>query len=92
MSAFGCDLEVVRQTVVRALAIELKVQEDVIREARSLREECGMDSIAAVNVAFVVEEELSIDIEMKESDVFDSVADMVAIVSRSVGRETTFKA
>lgn len=78
--------DVVRGAIVRALAIELKVSEDLIRNTKSLRNELAMDSIAAVNVAFVVEDELSIEIEMRESDVFDSVEDLVAIVRRSVDR------
>lgn len=83
MKGYGDDLERVGRAVARALATELKVSEEAIRRAKSLRTEFGMDSIAAVNVAFMVEEELSIEIEMRESDIFDSVDDMVAIVRRS---------
>mgnify|MGYP001424270556 CR=1 FL=1 len=85
MNSRGDDLDAVRSVVVRALAIELKASEDAIRAAQSLREEFGMDSIAAVNVAFVVEEEFSVEIEMREDDVFDSVEDMVVIVRRCLG-------
>jgi acyl carrier protein len=73
-----------QQSIVRALAVELKVSEDVVRSTRSLREELRMDSIAAVNVAFAIEEEFDIEIEMSESDQFDSVEAICAVVMRSV--------
>jgi acyl carrier protein len=86
MNANEKDPEGVWGAVVRALATELKVSAESVCKARSLRGEFGMDSIAIVNVAFVVEEELSIEIEMNEGDNVDSVDDIVAVVNRSVGR------
>lgn len=68
--------------VVRALAMELKVPESEVRAARSLREDLRMDSIAAVNVAFALEEEYDTEIEIAEDDSFDTVDDIVAILRR----------
>ncbi len=68
--------------VVRALARELKVPESEVRAARSLREDLRMDSIAAVNVAFALEEEYNTEIEISEDDSFDTVDDIVAILQR----------
>lgn len=76
-----------KDSIVRALAIELKVSYESILSARSLRDEFKMDSIAAVNVAFAVEEEFGIEIEINEGDRFDSVDDIVGIVRRSLGLE-----
>ena len=70
--------------IVRALAIELKVPEEAIRQAGSLRRDLKMDSIAAVNVAFMIEEELELEIDLREDDAFDSIGEIVAIVERSM--------
>lgn len=72
--------------VVRALAVELKVSEDQVVRARSLKAEMKMDSIAAVNVAFMLEEELGVEIEILEGDQFDSLDQVMAVVQRAVGR------
>jgi len=69
--------------VVQALAVELKTSEERVRAARSLKADLKMDSIAAVNVAFLIEEEYEIEIEIDERDSFDSVEAIVAIVRRA---------
>jgi len=68
--------------VVRALATELKASEEEIRAARSLKTDLNMDSIAAVNVAFMIEDEYDVEIDIDENDKFDSVEAIVAIVRR----------
>ncbi|MBY0273873.1 acyl carrier protein [Candidatus Binatia bacterium] len=77
----GADIEAV---VVRALSVELKVSEDAIRTMASLKDGCRMDSISAANVAFALEEELGIEIEIEKGDAFDSLGDIVALVTRCV--------
>ncbi len=69
--------------VVRALATELKVSEADVRAAKSLKADLGMDSIAAVNVAFALEDECDLEINIGENDTFDSVEAIVAIVERA---------
>jgi acyl carrier protein len=71
--------------VVRALATELKASEADVRAARSLKADLRMDSIAAVNVAFEMEETFDVEIDIDENDEFDSVGAIVAIVRRALG-------
>lgn len=68
--------------VVRALALELKRAEEVVLAARSLKRELGMDSIGAINVAFALEEQLGIEIDVGRGEAFDSVSEIVLIVER----------
>lgn len=75
----------VRDMVVRALALELKRAEEVVLAAGSLRTELGMDSIGAINVAFALEEQLGIEIDVIRGEKFDSVGEIVLIVERIVG-------
>jgi acyl carrier protein len=70
--------------VVRILATELKASEDRIREAKSLRRDLGMDSIAAANAAFALEDECDIDLDIGEDDTFDTVEEIVAVVRRAL--------
>lgn len=72
-----------RGVVVRALAMELKVSEAAVEGARSLKSELKMDSIAAANVAFVVEEALGVEIEITKDDDIDTVGAIIAVVLRS---------
>jgi acyl carrier protein len=74
----------VTDLVVQALATELKASDSAVRSARSLRGELKMDSIAAVNVAFVIEDAYEVEIEINEDDEFDSVESIVAVVSRAL--------
>jgi acyl carrier protein len=74
----------VEAAVLAALSIELKVSEAEIRAVRSLKTDLKMDSIAAVNVAFMLEEELGIEIELRDDDAFDSIEAIVNVVSRSM--------
>ena len=70
------------ETVVRALAIELNVPEERIRAARSLRTELGMDSIAAANVLFAIEEELGVELALEDVEQLDDVAEIARVVQR----------
>lgn len=72
------------QLVVEALALELRKAQEDICKAKSLRLEVGMDSIAAINVAFALEEQLGIEIEIARGEAFDSVDDVVAIIERNI--------
>lgn len=72
----------VRASVVAALAVELKRTAEVVQCAKSLRGELGFDSIAAVNVAFALEERFGIEIELQRGEPFDSVEDIVGVVDR----------
>lgn len=70
--------------VVEALALELRKAQEVVRGTKSLRRELGMDSIGAINVAFALEEQLGIEIDVVRGEAFDSVDDIVLIVERNI--------
>jgi acyl carrier protein len=74
-----------RKLIVQALAVELKVAERSVEGAKSLRNDLKMDSIAAANVAFVIEEALGVDVEIKNGDDIDSVEAIVAVARRAIG-------
>lgn len=74
-----------RKLIIQALAVELKVAERSVESAKSLRGELRMDSIAAANVAFVIEEALGVDVEIKKGDDIDSVEAIVAVARRALG-------
>ena len=72
--------------VVDALATELGVSAAKVRAARSLKKELGMDSIAAANVLFALEETFGVDLELDGADRLDSVDDIAAVVKRLIAR------
>jgi acyl carrier protein len=80
------ELESMRELVVRALAMELRTSERHVRSARSLRNELGLDSIAAANVTFVIEEELGVELDIREDDAFETLDDVLEVVARSIHR------
>jgi acyl carrier protein len=53
----------VRAVLVRLLAVELSVTPEAILAAGSLREDVGMDSIAAASLLFSLEEELGVEFD-----------------------------
>jgi acyl carrier protein len=73
-------------SVVRALATELKVDDVRVRSAGSLKSDLGMDSIAVVNVAFALEDELGCEIDIVEGESFDSVSAILSVIRRVLGR------
>jgi acyl carrier protein len=84
MSTQVADLDDLKSTIVRILSIELKTSEDRVRRAGSLKNELGLDSIAAANATFALEDEFSVDIEIDEGDVFDTVDDLVVLLRRAL--------
>lgn len=85
MSTDAINLEDLKATIIRVLSIELKTSEDRVRRALSLKNELGLDSIAAANATFALEDEFSVDIEIDEGDVFDTVDDLAVLVRRAFG-------
>lgn len=70
--------------VVEILATELKTSAERVYRATSLKNELGMDSIAAANAAFALEDRYAIELQIGDDDTFDTVEDIVAIVRRSL--------
>jgi acyl carrier protein len=77
-------MDEIAATVVRLMAIELKTSEDKVRCARSFRSDLGMDSIAAANVLFALEEEYGIEIRLENVERLDTLSEIEAVVSRSL--------
>jgi acyl carrier protein len=68
--------------IAKLIAIELNVEEDSVREAHSLRRELRMDSIAAANILFSIEDAFDISFENVDIKNVDTVDDIVALVKR----------
>lgn len=68
--------------VVRVLSVELEVSADEVRAARSLRNDLGMDSIAAANVLFHLEEEFGVELDLEAADRLDSLPEILQVVDR----------
>jgi len=66
--------------IVRIVSIELGVGEDVVRRAGSLRVELSMDSVAAANILFRLEEEFGVELDVDVVEVIESMSDIEAIV------------
>jgi acyl carrier protein len=71
--------------IVRHLAIELKVDEADVVLAGSLRADLQMDSVAAANILFALEEDLGVEIDLGEVVSLDTLADFVGVVAAAVG-------
>jgi acyl carrier protein len=72
----------IHDVVVRLLAVELAVSQERVLTARSLREDLGMDSIAAANLLFSLEEELGV--EFDEIPRIDTLAELESAVRESL--------
>jgi acyl carrier protein len=70
------------ETVTSLLATELNSSESRIREARSLRRELKMDSVAAVNLLFALEEKYDIELNLESADDIDTASDIAAFVAK----------
>lgn len=70
-------------TVIRLIGIELDVSEEEVRRAGSLRQDLKMDSVAAANLLFAIEEEYGIELELEKVESIDTVTGIVAVVARS---------
>ena len=69
--------------VVRLISVELKVAEDRVRSAASFRRDLGMDSIAAANILFSLEEEYGVELELDKVEDLDTLDELVAVVASS---------
>lgn len=78
----------VAETVVRLVAIELRTSEDRVRSCASLRRDLGLDSIAAANVLFALEQEYGVEIRLDDVERLDSLEDVAVAVERSLSPAT----
>ncbi len=74
------DNSAVEASVVKQIAVEMGVEEAQVRRAGSLRGDVGMDSVAAANILFALEELFEVELDLDEVISVDSVADVVALL------------
>ena len=74
----------IADTVIRLIAIELQISEAEVRQAQSLRTDLGMDSIAAANLMFALEEEYGVEISLDQVERLDTLPEIEAVVNRSL--------
>ena len=67
------------------VAVELQVPVAKVGRRVSLRKELGMDSVAAVNIVFAVEEEFGIHVAETELQDVDTVEAILEVLSRESG-------
>lgn len=70
------------EVIVRVLSVELDVPVAAVRDAASLRRDLGMDSIAAANVFFSLEDEFGVEIWLEDGERIDCLAEIEAVVER----------
>jgi len=71
--------------VASVIATELKVTQQMVIDAVSLRRDLKMDSIAVVNVAFALEDALGIELDVARDQSFDSIESIVEALQRAIG-------
>jgi acyl carrier protein len=67
------------------MAARLGLQTEQIVPGARLKEDLGLDSLDAVELAIAVERKFNIDVPEEELTKLTTVADMVALVERRVG-------
>lgn len=83
---YGVRMEAVHDvlsTVARLIAIELNVLEQQVWQAQSLRVDLGMDSIAAANLLFAIEEEFGISLELDRVEKIETLSQIAELVIRA---------
>jgi acyl carrier protein len=73
----------VRALIVRVVAIELNRAESVVVNATSLRNDLAMDSVAAANVLFALEEECGVELDVNRVDSLDTLQDIEDLIAAS---------
>jgi acyl carrier protein len=64
------------QLVRQVIAEELEIPSESLRNDRSLRDEYGLDSVAAVNIIFALESHLGLTIDVRQLASVDSIDDL----------------
>lgn len=72
--------------VREVIAEELEIPLDSLSESRSLRLDYGLDSVAAVNVAFALETRLGIEIDIMQFASVDSIRDLRLLLGKQPPR------
>ena len=75
----------VETRLLELIATELQVPVANVLRGISLRKKLGMDSVAAVNIIFAVEEEFGIHVPETELEHVDTVDAILALLDRLAG-------
>ena len=69
--------------VKEVVARELDLTADAIGNSKSLRAEYGLDSVAAVNIVFALENQLGVVIDMKALASVDCIDDLHRLLAKN---------
>lgn len=70
------ELKVLLDKIREAISRELEIPISSLVDTASLRHQYALDSVAAVNIAFALETELGIEIDIGELAAVDSIDDL----------------
>ena len=79
--------EAVIQKIRSVISQELEVDLASLLDNASLREEYGLDSVAAVNIIFALEKDLGLEIDTKQLAHVDSIDDLRVLVVAQFGEK-----
>jgi acyl carrier protein len=68
--------EVLLDKIREAISRELEIPTSSLTEDASLRNQYGLDSVAAVNIVFTLETQLDIAIDIRKLATVDSIAEL----------------
>jgi acyl carrier protein len=76
-------LDKIRETISRELEIPIS---SLVDDA-SLRQQYGLDSVAAVNIVFALETQLGIEIDIRELAIVDSISELRRFLYSGIHRQ-----
>jgi acyl carrier protein len=76
------DPEPLLRKIRAAISHELEIPVESLTDDASLREEYGLDSVAAVNIVFALETELGVEIDIRRLAGIDSIDDLKRLLSQ----------
>jgi acyl carrier protein len=76
------DPDALVELVTKVVAEELEIPLGSLRETGSLRNDYGLDSVAAVNIIFALETKLGVTVDMRELASVDSIQDIRELLSK----------
>lgn len=82
------NLEAVLEKIRSAISQELEIDPASIVDSASLRREYGLDSVAAVNIVFVLERDLAVEIDIKQLASIDSIDDLKSLVAKELSKKS----
>lgn len=75
------------EAIKKAISEEFFIPEDQIKEESNLKEDLGIDSLAAMQLILDMEKEFHIHVEDEEVMEIDTVADVIALLEKKTKEE-----